>query len=96
MSNHKSHQTTSATTSAQTQDMQPAHEFVQPRLSRGRPLTSSGTSIIASSSTVIVRAPTLGTSIRIPYDVEREAIRRANLRANGLSREIPPATDDSL
>ena len=88
--------TIGATTSARTADTLPGQSFRQASVGAVTTQTSSGTSsVFLASATVVVRA-TVGATVRVPYDVEREAVRRENLRANGLSREIPPSTDDTM
>ena len=79
-----------------TADSQPRAEFKQAH--QGTvivPASSSfGTTGGPRAASVMVRA-TPGQVVRVPYDAERESLRRENLRQNGLIEEVRPSTADT-
>ncbi len=81
-----------ASTTASTQPTQPFQEaqLLPPRL----PSASTGRSVLTTGPTVVVRA-VRGPSVTIPFDVNREVVRRENREANQSDRDQSATTDTS-
>jgi hypothetical protein len=93
---NKTFQSSSQIAAVRTADPQPMRGFKSAAVTAARATTSSSSSVALTAATVVVRSASSVSSVRVPYDIHRESIRRENLRANGVVPDRVASTDDSV